>query len=274
MVNNYISCKEYTQLRKQELKEEISKLHKNPRLVVIQVGDNQASNSYIRGKEKDCNEVGIDFQLVKLPIDISEEELLNRIKYFNSDNRTNGIIVQLPLPKHINVDSVKNFINPNKDVDGFHKNSHFKPCTPKGIIDWLEYNKVDLIGKDVVVLGRSEIVGKPLVNMLIDKGATVTCCNSNSINIGFYTDTADIVISAVGKLKYFGWEYFSSDVEIIIDVGINRDRDNKLCGDIDTTYFDTYCPYTYVTPVPNGVGLLTRLSLLENTYQAYLNQKL
>lgn len=268
MGNNYVSCKEYTQLRKQELKEEISKSHKNPRLVVIQVGDNQASNSYIRGKEKDCNEVGIDFQLVKLPNKISEDELLNRIKIFNNDENTNGLIVQLPLPKHINVDNIKQFINPNKDVDGFHKDSKFIPCTPLGIINYLKYNNIKIKGKHVAILGRSDIVGKPMSELMLKENATVTICHSYTNNLKFYTQNADIIISAIGRPKFITKEYISSNKPIIIDVGINRDENNKLCGDIDYDSVTKYCEL--ITPVPKGVGLLTRLSLLENTYYSYL----
>lgn len=266
--DNYISCVEYTQLGKKEIKEQISKSYNKPKLVVIQVGDNSASNSYIRGKEKDCNEVGIDFQLIKLPNKISEEELLNRIKYFNYDENTNELIVQLPLPKHINVNNIKQFISPNKDVDGFHKDSKFIPCTPLGIINYLKYNNIEIKGKHVVVLGRSDIVGKPISKLMLKGNATVTICHSYTNNLKFYTQNADIIISAIGKPKFITKEYISSNKPIIIDVGINRDDNNKLCGDIDYDSVAKYCEL--ITSVPKGVGLLTRLSLLENTYYSYL----
>lgn len=266
-----ISCKEYVEIRKAELKEEIQKFHYEPKLCVIQVGDNPASNSYIKGKKKDCEEVGIEFSHVKLDEKITQRELEAHVKLQVSLICNSGIIVQLPLPKHIDADRIVSLIPAEKDVDGFRIDSHFKPCTPKGIVDWLEYNNYDFVGKDVVVMGRSNIVGKPLVNMLIDKGATVTCCNSKTVNSDHYTTYADLVISAVGKPKEFDFSYFSDLTEIIIDVGINRDENGKLCGDIDNTYFDKYLSDTYVTPVPGGVGLLTRYALLENTIRAYKN---
>lgn len=263
-----ISCKAYTEIKKEELREKIELLKRKPKLCVVQVGDNPASNSYIKGKKKDCEEVGIDFRLIKLPDDISQKDLENTLDTLDWGD-DDGIIVQLPLPDHIDVKKIANRIPIYKDVDGFRGESLFKPCTPKGIIDWLKFNGYEFAGKDVVVLGRSEIVGKPLTNMLIDAGATVTCCNSRS-DVMKYTKDADLVISAVGKAKHFDYSYFDRyKTKVIVDVGINRDEDGKLCGDMDSLYFEANLPKTYVTRVPGGVGLLTRYALLENVFEAY-----
>lgn len=265
-----ISCKDYVAYAKGELKEKIKELKDKPRLVVIQVDNDSASNSYIKGKRKDCEEVGIEFVHYQVDSRIISQSTLEDIVYdFSYNHLVNGVIIQLPIPEKYDLERLKNCIVPNKDVDGFRKDSDFKPCTPKGIIDWLEFNEINLQGKDVVVIGRSDIVGKPLVNMFIEKGATVTCCNSKTENIKYYTRNADIVVSAIGKPKYFNSKYFKQG-QIIIDVGINRDENGKLCGDVDGKYIYN----SYVTPVPGGVGLLTRTSLLQNVYMSYINDTL
>lgn len=265
-----VSCKDYVAIRKQELKDEIKFYDKKPVLLVIQVDHDKASSSYVAGKKKDCDEVGITFLHAEIDSEIFTQEMLESfIRSMNNSPNCDGIILQLPIPKKYNVEKLQQCISPSKDVDGFRRDSYFKPCTPKGIMDWLAYNKYELAGKDVVVIGRSKIVGKPLVNMLIDAGATVTCCNSKTSHLDSYTVNADLVVSAVGKAKIFDFSYFSTCAEIIVDVGINRDENGKLCGDVCSEYFDKYLPCTYVTPVPGGVGLLTRLALLENLFEAY-----
>lgn len=267
-----VTCKDYAQFVKNKLKTKIKGMEKKPVLAIIQVGDNQASNSYVKGKIKDCEEVGIRCIVSKLDEAIEEHELLYRIELTTCV--ADGIIVQLPLPKHINVEHVKNAIPKEKDVDGFRQDSKFDCCTPKGIIDWLYFNGYDVCGKNVVVLGRSEIVGKPLVNMLIDRGATVTCCNSHT-DYGYETqitnNDADVIVSAIGKAKFLDWADIGSDCEIVIDVGINRDDAGKLCGDVNRESVEKLRPDTYVTPVPGGVGLLTRVSLLKNVVEAHEN---
>lgn len=267
-----VTCKDYAQFVKNKLKTKIKGMEKKPVLAIIQVGDNQASNSYVKGKIKDCEEVGIRCIVSKLDKAIEEHELLYRIELTTCV--ADGIIVQLPLPKHINVEHVKNAIPKEKDVDGFRQDSKFDCCTPKGIIDWLYFNGYDVCGKNVVVLGRSEIVGKPLVNMLIDRGATVTCCNSHT-DYGYETqitnNDADVIVSAIGKAKFLDWADIGSDCEIVIDVGINRDDAGKLCGDVNRESVEKLRPDTYVTPVPGGVGLLTRVSLLKNVVEAHEN---
>lgn len=267
-----VTCKDYAQFVKNKLKTKIKGMEKKPVLAIIQVGDNQASNSYVKGKIKDCEEVGIRCIVSKLDKAIEEHELLYHIELTTCV--ADGIIVQLPLPKHINVEHVKNAIPKEKDVDGFRQDSKFDCCTPKGIIDWLYFNGYDVCGKNVVVLGRSEIVGKPLVNMLIDRGATVTCCNSHT-DYGYETqitnNDADVIVSAIGKAKFLDWADIGSDCEIVIDVGINRDDAGKLCGDVNRESVEKLRPDTYVTPVPGGVGLLTRVSLLKNVVEAHEN---
>ena len=245
-----VTCKDYAQFVKNKLKTKIKGMEKKPVLAIIQVGDNQASNSYVKGKVKDCEEI----------------ELTTCV--------ADGIIVQLPLPKHINVEHVKNAIPKEKDVDGFRQDSKFDCCTPKGIIDWLYFNGYDVCGKNIVVLGRSEIVGKPLVNMLIDRGATVTCCNSHTdygYEMQITNNDADVIVSAIGKAKFLDWANIGSDCEIVVDVGINRDDAGKLCGDVNRESVEKLRPDTYVTPVPGGVGLLTRVSLLKNVVEAHEN---
>lgn len=262
-----VSCKVYTQLRKEELKKRVSTFKRKPKLCVIQIGNDLASNAYVKGKERDANEVGIEFEHVHI-VDyenFSKLDLARLVEQKNQDRRIDGIIVQLPIPDKYNVEIIQQCVSKKKDVDGFRKDSMFTSCTPKGIMNYLEYNNINLTGKVCTVIGRSNIVGKPLVNLLIDEGATVISCNSKTKDIMKYTKQSDVVISAIGKANYFDENYFSDD-QILIDVGINRDKNGKLCGDIcEDAKWNAYL----ATPVPNGVGLLTRLSLMENVIKAY-----
>lgn len=266
--NEMVSCKEYVTIMKEKLKNEIENMGE-VWLVILRVGNDPASASYVKGKEKDCKELGIKCSARILDADTTEEELLGAVKYYSDLKEVDGIIVQLPLPSHINPDVIANAIPAEKDVDGFRRDSKFDCCTPKGIIDWLEYNDYNFVGKNAVVIGRSKIVGKPLVNMLIDKGATVTCCNSHTEYIEEHTMKANLVVSAIGNPKYWNCMDFSDDTEVIVDVGINRDENGKLCGDVDYANVTKHLPETYVTPVPGGVGLLTRLSLMKNVVEAH-----
>lgn len=257
-------CKEYVAKRKESLKNEIAELEKKPTLCIIQVGDNFASTKYVNGKIKDCNEVGIESNLVKLEENISEKKLLELIEVYN--NCYNGIIVQLPLPKHIDVKKVQKAIDDKVDVDGFKSSSIFRPCTPLGIKNLLD-EVTNLDGKHVVILGRSEIVGKPMAEILIsESNATVTICNSHTKNISTITKQADVIICAIGKAKFVTKDMVKEGV-IIIDVGINQDENGKMCGDVDYEMIEPLSEF--ITPVPGGVGLLTRLTLLENTLLAY-----
>ena len=258
-----ISCKEYAQHKKEELKARVNAMDRKPCLVVVQIGNDSASNSYIKGKKTDCEFVGIKIDHWQLHDSCTTKGVIDLIKGMNEDDNVSGIIVQLPIPKHLDEEVILNSIAVEKDVDGFRRDSCFKPCTPKGIIDWFDYNNYELEGVNAVVAGRSKIVGKPLVNMLIDRGATVTCIHSKTRNKPHYSWGAELFISAIGKPNYWDYDDFGG-AEVIVDVGINRDENGKLCGDVYKVDFDNLDPYTYVTPVPNGVGLLTRVALLEN----------
>lgn len=262
-----ISCKEYAANLKEELKELCEKSPRQRCLTVVQIGNDAASNSYVNGKRKDCEYVGIKFNHVHITDyeNLDESDLCQIIKELDKSEEVDGIIIQLPIPDKYNVKILQQFISPEKDVDGFKKDSLYNPCTPQGIIDWLEANDIDLRGKLVTVLGRSEIVGKPLVNMLIDKGATVISCNSKTekYHMEHLMILSNIVISAIGKPKKFDSSCFYGNT-IIIDVGINRDEYGKLCGDINREEVEGHYESCYVTPVPGGVGLLTRVTLLKN----------
>lgn len=274
-----MNIKELSNKIREELRQEIESSGAEPKLAVIQVGDGFESNVYIRNKQKACEGVGILTNNIKLPKDISESELVSIVHHLNNDKETHGILVQLPLPKHINERRVSQAISPIKDVDGFHsynlgglvvETEAISPCTPLGITNILKHWNVNLVGKNVVVVGRSNIVGKPLAIMLINSGATVTVCNSKTKNLKEFTRNADVVITAIGKPKYFTKDYFK-DGAYIIDVGINRSSDGKLCGDVD--YEDVVNIAKEITPVPGGVGLMTVTQLLANTLECYNYQQ-
>ena len=266
----YITCKEFAKQHKQELKakfDEIKKLGGNPDLTVFQVGDNPASNKYISGKLKDCNEVGIRCKHVKLNGDIDQVTLKKLIR--NNYRYDMALaMVQLPLPKEFDIEDIIGFIGPNNDVDGMGKNAICDPCTPKGILMYLDANGIDLAGKNAVVIGRSDIVGKPMARMLTERNCTVTLCHSRTKDISLYTKNADLIIVAVGKRNLLTPDMINPDRKpIVIDVGINVKEDGKLCGDCDYEGLKEYCEL--ITPVPGGVGLLTRVALLDNVLQLY-----
>lgn len=274
MRTDIVSCKDYVEIKKKELKEEIKHLDKKPVLAVIQIDDDQASNSYIKGKQKDCDEIGIEMRHVNIYSNTTEQKEVECVITDIAKSDADGIIIQLPIPGKYNLERLQNLIPTEKDVDGFRKDSCFKPCTPKGIIDWMEYNNFEFEGKDCCVLGRSKIVGLPLTNMLIEKGATVTCCNSTTPSTWYYTRNADYAFSAVGVPNYFDFSDFQDFCELVVDIGINRDENGKLCGDVNNAGFESSLNDTYVTPVPGGVGLLTRLTLMQNVVDAYKVQKM
>ena len=255
------NIKEFCANKKAQIKEDIERDFvdaKKPTLAVIQVGNNEASNRYIHNKKKDCEEVGISFEWYYYEETISENELITEIKDLLP--YVDGMIVQMPLPKHIDVDAIKLAIAPEKDVDGFHPMSWFNPCTPAGIIDYVVNGcGYDFTGKNVTIFGRSDIVGKPLAQMLTNRDATVTLCHSKSKDKWQFIKTADFIVTAVGKPAFLNC--YAIHVPVV-DVGINFDENGKLVGDcINTENRD-------VTPVPGGVGLLTRVALLENTLLA------
>ena len=263
------TVKEYVKEQKQLLKDEIDKLEIKPCLSVIQVGNNPASNSYIKGKLKDCDEVGIICNHIHFNENITEEELLECIKEQNKDDNINGIIIQLPLPKHIDEKKVQLAINPIKDTDGFHPMSKFKPCTPKGVIDFLKTQDYDFEGKNAVVVGRSDIVGKPLAQMLTDLNATVTLCHSKTNHLNNFLIHADISFTCINQIEFFDYTNFSDDV---IDIGLGVGKDNKLHGNIEKESINKLrTGGINVVSGIGGVGLLTRLTLLKNTFDAYKN---
>lgn len=254
---------------KKEIKDKVDKLDVKPNLVVILVGTNPASMTYVKGKEKDCNIVGIKNITLNFPATITEEELLLEIDRLNNDNSVNGILVQLPLPSHISENKVLNKISYKKDVDGFNPYHvanlslnipSIIPCTPKGIMRIFKEYNIELSGKNICVIGRSNIVGKPISYLLTNENATVTLCHSKTNNLKYYTKNADIIIVAIGKPNFLKSDFIKEGA-ILIDVGINRVND-KLVGDID--FNDCYNKASLITPVPGGVGLLTRTALLEN----------
>jgi methylenetetrahydrofolate dehydrogenase (NADP+) / methenyltetrahydrofolate cyclohydrolase len=259
-----MNIKDYTTIQKQKLADEIKAVQNKPHLVIIQANNDVGSNSYIKGKMLDCVEVEINATHIKLDVDITQKELLKIITKYNLDKSVHGIIVQLPLGPNIDKDIIKTAILPEKDVDGFHPMSNFKPCTPKGIIDYLKFLKYDFIGKNAVIIGRSLIVGRPLSSMLIDESANVTVLHSKTKteDVNFYLLHADLICLAIGQ-KWFLKNQTLKSTAYVIDVGISRDN--------ETIYGDAYpnLPVALQTPVPKGVGLLTRLTLLNNVWEAY-----
>lgn len=259
-----------------EVKEKVSKLNRQLGLVVIQVGEDPASVVYVRQKAKMAEAMGFDFKHIKLDSSISEEELLNKIDEFNNDNNVDGILVQMPIPKHLNPKIVQNAISPLKDVDGLtdinmgklmHNEAALVPCTPLGIMDLLKYYEIDVSGKNVVVVGRSDLVGKPMMALMINANATVTLCHSKTKDMSKITKKADILVVAIGKANSIKAEDVRKGC-VVVDVGINRMSDGSLCGDVD---FDSLKDkVSYITPVPGGVGQMTVAELGMNTYRAYL----
>ncbi len=277
-----VSGKELATEKRAFIKEKVSELHteKNiqPSLAVILVGEDPASQSYVRAKQKACEEAGIRSILEEYSSSITQQELLDRITHFNQDAFVHGILVQLPLPDHIDELAVIEHISPNKDVDGFHPvnvgrmmidQKSFLPCTPYGIVEMIKSLNVSISGKHVVVIGRSNIVGKPVGQLLLKEDATVTYCHSQTKDLASITKQADILIAAVGRAKLIGIEYVK-DGAIVIDVGVNRLETGKLCGDVD---FETVKEKAgYITPVPGGVGPMTITMLLQNTLESAQNE--
>lgn len=256
--------REFVEKRKAELKREVSQLGKPIVLSIVQVGHNPASDTYIRGKMRDSKELGIESRLISLSDTDSEGALLAAIEKENDDHEVTGLIVQLPLPAHMSVEKVNATISPRKDVDGFVPNSRFVPCTPLGIIRYLESEQFEFNGKNAVVLGRSDIVGKPMARELLKKNMNVTVLHSRTRDEDrrFYLAHADLVVVAIGKMAYLDESYELKPTAIIIDVGINRDEDGKLHGDAKPNL-----RVRFQSPVPGGVGLLTRLALMENVLE-------
>lgn len=250
--------------------------HIHPKLVVILVGKNPASLSYIKQKQQACVDTGIEWEQFDYETDITTDELIEKINELNADDTVHGILVQLPLPSHIFTPRVIESIDHKKDVDGFtaynlgnaflgEKYEELAPCTPQGIIKLLEYYQVPIEGKEIVVVGRSNIVGKPLANMLLNRNATVTICHSHTKNLAEHTKRADILCVAIGKAKFITADMVKEGASVI-DVGTNKMENGKLCGDTD--YNDVLKKASYITPVPGGVGPMTVACLMLNTVKA------
>ncbi|MDD6463131.1 MAG: bifunctional methylenetetrahydrofolate dehydrogenase/methenyltetrahydrofolate cyclohydrolase FolD [Clostridiaceae bacterium] len=277
-----ISGKEISLSVKERVAEEVKDLKKNgiePCLAVILVGDDPASKVYVNNKKKACEFCGIRSLEYLLPADASQEELNSLVEKLNSDESVNGILCQLPLPAHLDEKEVLNLIKPEKDVDAFHPENvghimigdfNFLPCTPAGIMEMLKYESIGLDGKNCVIIGRSNIVGKPMAMLMLKENATVTVCHSHTKNLKEVVARADVVVAAVGKAKFVTADMIK-DGAVIIDVGINRCEDGKLYGDVDFEACKEKA--SYITPVPGGVGPMTIATLMQNTVTAAKIQK-
>ena len=275
-MSKIIDGKKISKEIKDELKEKVSKLTIKPKLVVISVGDNPASKVYVGQKEKAANYIGIEY-LHKHYDSISDDDLIKEIEKLNKDKKVNGIIVQLPLPDGMNETRIVNTIVPEKDVDGLtylnaglllNNNTSLASCTPKGIMELLKRENVNLVGANAVVIGRSILVGKPMMNLLINANATVTLCHSKTKDLEKITKKADVLVVAIGK-KHFITKDMVKRGAVVIDVGINR-IDGKLYGDVN--YDDVYSKVKKITPVPGGVGPMTVVMLMKNCIEAYEKQ--
>lgn len=281
MSSAIINGKEIGQAIRQSIAERVVSLKEQgltPGLAVVLVGDNQASATYVRNKQKSCEEMGMFSELIKLPEETTQEELLAQIERLNTREDIHGILVQLPLPKYIDEDTVIATIAVDKDVDGFSPVSvgkmmlgqeTFLPCTPFGVMKLLEYSGIEIAGKHAVIVGRSHIVGKPMGQLLLQKDATVTYTHSKTPDLPSFTKQADILIAAVGRANFITKEHVKEGA-VVIDVGINRDENNKLCGDVNFNEIDGIA--SHITPVPGGVGPMTITMLLFNTVQAAENK--
>jgi len=280
-MGNIIDGKELAKKIRGNLKIEVDELKRkgvNPKLAVIMVGDDSASKVYVKNKSKACNEIGIEYEEILLPANIVMNELLAIIEDLNKRDDIHGIVLQSPIPNHLDIREAFNKIDYKKDVDGFHPinvgklsigEDCFISCTPYGVIRMLEEYNIDIEGKNAVIIGRSNIVGKPLIQCLLQKNATVTVCHSKTKNLHDIVRNADIVIAAIGKAKFITSDMIR-DGAVVIDVGINRMDDGKLVGDVD---FDSVKDKaSYITPVPGGVGPMTIAMLMENIVKASKNK--
>ena len=276
-MNNIMDGKLASQAVKMNLKKKIEFENLTPSLTVIQVGDKKASNIYIKNKKNACDEVGIKCNIIKFPETISEELVINEINRLNNDISVNGIIVQLPLPSNFNEGVIINEIDPIKDVDGLTyqnvgnlvlENEALISCTPLGVMELLKQYNVKLEGKNVCIVGRSNLVGKPLIQLFLQKNATVSICHSKSLDIKKYTKMADILVVAAGHPNLITKDMVKEGA-VVIDVGINKEN-NVLCGDVDFKHVSEKA--SLITPVPGGVGPMTVACLLKNVVKAYLHQ--
>lgn len=281
MVAEVIDGKEIAKKKRREIADEVRKLKEEnifPGLAVVLVGNNHASKTYVNNKEKACKEAGIESFLIALPEEVGQDELLRKIDELNKREDVHGILVQLPLPDHIEEKKVIEAISPEKDVDGFHPlnigrmmtgQDSFLPCTPYGVMVMLEETGIEVSGKHVVIVGRSNIVGKPAGQLFLNKNATVTYCHSRTKDLEFHTKQADILVAAIGKPNFIRSNHIKEGATVI-DVGINRDEHEKLCGDVHPEAAEKAA---YLTPVPGGVGPMTITMLLFNTLKAARQSK-
>ncbi|MGN1402790.1 MAG: bifunctional methylenetetrahydrofolate dehydrogenase/methenyltetrahydrofolate cyclohydrolase FolD [Ruminococcus sp.] len=273
-----ISGKEVSAAIRQKIREDAQTLRENhgiqPGLAVILVGNDPASQIYVRNKQKACEEVGFHAFEYRLSENSTEEQLLDLIGVLNKDNKVHGILVQLPLPDHIDPQTVINTISPDKDVDAFHPMNvgkimigdyEFLPCTPAGVMELIDSTGVEISGKNCVVVGRSNIVGKPMAMLLLHRNATVTICHSRTKNLAEICASADILVSAVGKAHFIKADMVKEGA-MVIDVGMNHDENGKLCGDVE--FAEVEPKTSYITPVPGGVGPMTITMLMKNTLRA------
>jgi methylenetetrahydrofolate dehydrogenase (NADP+) / methenyltetrahydrofolate cyclohydrolase len=275
-----IDGKKIAAKKRLEIAQDVQKLKDigvTPGLAVILVGNNQASRTYVNSKEKTCRELGMNSLLIEYPETVSEEELLGKIEELNGDRNIHGILVQLPIPKHIDETKVIETISPLKDVDGFHPinigrmmtgQDAFLPCTPYGVMVLLEESGISIEGKNVVIVGRSNIVGKPSGQLFLNQNATVTYCHSKTQDLKVHTAQADIIVAAVGIANFIKADHIKPGA-VVIDVGINRNEAGKLCGDVD--YHEVSEKAGYITPVPGGVGPMTITMLMYNTLKSAKN---
>lgn len=276
-MNKILDGKLLAQKVKSQLKAEVEEMKQkgiNPGLAVILVGENPASQIYVRLKRQDCEQLGIHSEQYTLPEETTEQELLDLIDKLNNDSNIHGILVQLPVPKHINETNIINAISPSKDVDAFHPENvgkimtgdyQFLPCTPAGVMDLIDETGIDLTGKNCVVVGRSNIVGKPQAMLLLHRNATVTICHSKTVNLNEICSQADVLVVAVGRANLIGKDAVKEGA-VVIDVGMNKNPDGSLCGDVN--YAEVEPIASYITPVPGGVGPMTRATLMRNTVNA------
>ena len=274
-----INGKELAKEVRLNLKEKVEKEKLTPKLAVILCGDNEASKVYVRNKSKACDEVGVEFEEFLLPNTTTQKELLDLIDRLNEDEKVDGILLQSPIPKGLNIEEAFERIKPEKDVDGFNPynvgklcigEDGFIPCTPLGIMKMFEKYNIDLEGKKAAIVGRSNIVGKPMAQCLLSKNATVTICHSRTKDLKEELKDADVVIAAVGKREIIKADMIKEGA-VVIDVGMNRNDEGKLCGDVD--FEEVSKKASYITPVPGGVGPMTVAMLMNNVVKAYENKR-
>lgn len=278
-MDKIMSGKILSDIIKDELKECVESQNLNVNLSVIQVGNDPASSVYVKNKKKACEHIGIVSDVYNMVETATEQDVIHLVEMLNNDPDVDGILVQLPLPMHINPQNVLSKIDPSKDVDGFHANNMgnlmlgnrcFVPCTPLGVAKMLRYYGVNPAGKNCVIVGRSNIVGKPMAMLMLQNNATVTVCHSKTENLKDVCKNADILICAVGKPKFFTKDYIKKGA-VVVDVGIHRMDDGKLCGDVD--FDNVYDRVSKITPVPGGVGAMTVASLMSNCVEAAMMKK-